>query len=185
MLARKSFNVVVTIRRFPVDKSLHIREKYALLILHVTANLMGILIVEAQDELTQRIVGIEALFLLTTNERELEIKIIGVAGFQIMHQGWDAQLLVVFRRAIAIDGEIHHNQEGVGVHIVVITSLTNRFIAKPQVDAKCAQHLQEVVVIANEVDHLVVGLIHLQLLHNIIVLANAKISNSLDTRKGL
>ena len=49
--------------------------------------------------------------------------------------------------------------------MVVLTRFFDRLVAKAKADAEAAQHLQQVVIVANQRNHLVVGLIHLLILH--------------------
>ena len=82
-----------------------------------------------------------------------------------MQQGWDAELLVGLELTVVVGREVDHRQEGVGVYIVVLARLHDCLITKTKADAETAQHLQQVVIIADERDHLVVRLIHLLILH--------------------
>ena len=83
MMLRKSLHIII-ITRTTVEQTLDIREEGLLLILHVTAYLMGILIIELQDQLRQGIVGIERLGELTTDIGQLEVEEIGMAGLEIV-----------------------------------------------------------------------------------------------------
>ena len=82
-----------------------------------------------------------------------------MTGFQIMQQGGDGYLLVGLELSIPINGEVHHRQEGVGVHMIVLTGLAYRLVAESQADAEAAQRLQQVVIITDERHHLIVWLV--------------------------
>ena len=82
-----------------------------------------------------------------------------------MQQGGYRDALVVFSDPDAVDGKVDHCQERVGVHAIALASLPHRFVTKAQADAEAAQSLQQVVVVADERYHLVLGLIYLLILH--------------------
>ena len=164
MMLRESLHIIV-IGRTPLYQRLHIGEERLLLVFHVTAYLVGILVVEAKNEFCQRVALVERFLQLATDIGQLEVQEIGVTGLQIVKQGGDGQLLVGLKLAIPIDGEVDHSQEGIGIHPVALAGFLNCLITKTKTDAETAQHLQEVVVIANQRNHLVVGLIHLLILH--------------------
>ena len=86
-----------------------------------------------------------------------------------MHESGHRQLFVVLGIAIAIDGEVDYGEEGVGVNVVILAGFLNGLVAEAQVDAKASQHLQEVVVIAYQRYHLVVGLVHLLISHTFLI----------------
>ena len=156
---------IVVVGGTPLYERLHVGEERLLLILHVAADLMGILVVEAQDELGQRLALVERLLQLTADIGQLKVEEIGVAGLQVVQQGGDAELLVGLELTVVVGREVDHRQEGIGIYIVVLTRLHDRLIAKTKADAETAQHLQQVVIVADERDHLVVRLIHLLILH--------------------
>ena len=75
---------VVVAHGFAVEQRLNVREKSFLLVFHVAANLLSILVVEAHDEVSQMVVLAQALFQFATDEGQLEVEVIGMAGLQIV-----------------------------------------------------------------------------------------------------
>ena len=92
-----------------------------------------------------------------------------MAGLQIVEQGRDGEALIGLKLTVAVNGVVDHRQERVRVHLVVLTGLLYGLVAEAQADAEAAQHLQQVVVVADERDHLVVRLIHLLISHNYVL----------------
>ena len=131
----------------------------------MAANLLGILIIEFHDELSQLVALADALLQLATDEGQLEVEIVGMAGLQVVQQRRHADALVIIIIGEVVDGEVDHRQESIGVYPVHLTGLSHRLVAKPQVDAKAAKCLQHTIIILDERDHLVLWLIHLQVLH--------------------
>ena len=148
-----------------VDQRLHIGEERLLLIFHVAAYLVGIFVVEAEDEFGERLTLIERLLQFATDIGQLEVEEVGMAGLQIVQEGGDGQHLVGPELTIAVDVVVDHCQEGIGIYAVVLTCFHDGLVAEAQTDAETAQHLQQVVIIANQRDHLVVCLIHLLIFH--------------------
>ena len=148
-----------------VDECLNVGEECALLIGHVAAYLVGILVVEAHDEASQRLVGIEAVLEFLPDEGQLEVEVVLVAGVEVVEQRGHTELLVVLVVTIPINGEIDDGKEGVGIHAVVVTGFTDGLVAEAQGDAEAAKGLQQVVIITDEGDHLVIGLILFLILH--------------------
>ena len=137
MMLRKGLYVVIAYRPF-LNKRLHVGEKRLLLVLHVAAYLMGVLVIELQDEASHMVCDINAFLELAPYERQLEVKKILMAGFQIMHERRNVEEFIFLKVAIPINGEVHDGQKGIGVHAIVLTGLTNGFIAKAEVDAERA-----------------------------------------------
>ena len=84
---------------------------------------------------------------------------------QVMQQRGDGKTVNIFFVAIAIDGEVDHREEGVSVHALIFAHLSDRLVAKTQVDAKRTKTLEDIVVVAYDGDQLVVSLIHFLILH--------------------
>ncbi len=88
-----------------------------------------------------------------------------MARFEIVQQRPYADLLVVLKFSCTIDGVINHSQESISVYMVVDTGLTHRLVAEAQTDAKASQSLQQIVIVADERNHLVVRFIHFLIFH--------------------
>ena len=88
-----------------------------------------------------------------------------MAGFQVVKQCGNRQLLVGLEVTVAVNRIVDDSQEGIGVNIIIFTRLLHRLVAKTKVDAKTAKHLQQVIIIADQGDHLIIRLIHLLILH--------------------
>ena len=71
---------VIVVGGTPFYQRLHVGEQRLLLIFHVTADLMGIFVVKAQDQLGQRLALVERLLQLPADIGQLEVEEIGVAG---------------------------------------------------------------------------------------------------------
>jgi hypothetical protein len=61
-----------------------------------------------------------------------------MARLQVMQQRRNADLIVILKVAIPIDGEVDYCQESVCVHCVQFTSLIDSLIAKAKINAKRA-----------------------------------------------
>ena len=164
VMLREGIDIIV-VGGMTVDQRLHIGEERLLLIFHVAAYLVGIFVVEAEDEFGEGFAFVERLLQLATDIGQLEVEEVGMTGLQIVEQGGDGQLFVGLEFAIAVDVVVDHCQEGIGIYIVILTRFHDRLVAEAQTDAEAAQHLQQVVVIANQRDHLVIRLIHLLIFH--------------------
>ena len=88
-----------------------------------------------------------------------------MAGFQIVQQCRNEKLFIGIKLTITINRKVNHSQESVGIHIVILTRLSDRFVTKTKTDTKTAKHLQQVVIIANKRDHLVIRFIHFLIFH--------------------
>ena len=131
----------------------------------MTANLMGILIIETQDQSCKRVVLIQRFLQLPTDKRQLEVEEISMTRLQIVHQGLNTDLLVGLKLAITVDGIVNHRQKSIGIYIIILTSLLHRLVAKAQTDTEAAKRLQQVIIIADQGNHLVIRLIHLLIFH--------------------
>ena len=157
---------VIVVGRAVVQQRLHIGEERLLLILHVATNLLRILIIELHDEPSQLVVLADAFLQLATDERQLEIKVIGMTGLQIVQQGRHADLLVILIVGEVVDGKVNHSQKRIGIHPIHLARLSHRLVAKAQIDAKAAQRLQYAVIVLDKRYHLILRFIHLQILHH-------------------
>ena len=88
-----------------------------------------------------------------------------MAGFQVMKQRGDRQLLVGLEVTVVVNRIVDDSQEGIGVNIVVFTRLLYRLVSKTKANTKTAKHLQQIIIIADQGYHLVIRLIHLLILH--------------------
>ena len=77
MVLRESLNVIVGIG-IPREQRLHVWEHHFLLILHVRADGMGVFVVEFEDEAGEVVFRIQGIHEFLSDERELEVKVIGV-----------------------------------------------------------------------------------------------------------
>ena len=89
-----------------------------------------------------------------------------MTGLKIVQQRRYADQLVGFKFSKVISRKVDHRQEGIGINVVVVTRLLHRLIAKAKVDAETSQHLQQIVIVADQRDHLVISLVHFLILHN-------------------
>ena len=132
-----------------LQQRLHIREQRLLLVFHVQANLASILVVEAENETCQgkatgrrrhvgNVVLVERLRQLPADVGQLKVEEIGMARFEIVEQGWDADLFIGIELSIPVSSIINHSQERIGVDIVILTGLLYGLVAKTQADAETA-----------------------------------------------
>ena len=149
-----------------LEQRLDVGEEGLLLVLHVAAYLLGVFFVEAHDEAAQGVAGADALLQFATDEGELEVEVVGVAGLEVVEEGGDADAVVVLEVGLVVDGEVDDGQEGVGVYVVHLAGLADGLVAEAEVDAEGAQGLQYAVVVLDEGDHLVTGFVHLEVLHD-------------------
>ena len=108
---------------------------------------------------------IERLLKFPADKGELEIEIVSMTRFQVMKQSGYRNLLVVLKLSAPINGKVHNSQKGIGINIIVLTGFFDSLVSKAQIDAKTAQCLQQVVIVADERYHLIIRLIHLLILH--------------------
>ena len=104
----------------------------------MTTDLLCVTLVQFHDEHPQRVVLVDALLQLTTDKRQLEIEVVGVAGFQVVQQRGDADLLVVLKVTIPINSEIDYRQKCVGIHMIHFACLADSLVAKAERDTKRA-----------------------------------------------
>ena len=71
---------------------------------------------------------------------------------------------------MTVDGEIHHSEKRVSIHILLLADLTHRLVAEAETYPEASQTLQQVVVVPYQEYHLVVGLIHFLILHRLVYL---------------
>jgi hypothetical protein len=82
-----------------------------------------------------------------------------------MQQRRHIDLFVIIKVREVIDGKVHHSQERIGIHSVRLTRLLDRQVAKAQIDTKTTQCLKHAIVVLDKHNHLILGLIHLHILH--------------------
>ena len=104
----------------------------------MAANLLCILVVEAQHELAKGIVAIDALLQFPADEGQLEVKVVAVAGLQVVQQGGHADALVAIVDGVVVDGVVDHGQEGVAVNTIQLTGLFHGLVAKTEMNAECS-----------------------------------------------
>ena len=114
----------------------------------------------------QVVVLVERALKLLANERQLKTKIVFVACTQILHQRRYRELVNVVEVAIAVNREVDHRKECVGVYILVTAYLAHRLVAKSQVYSETSKTLKQIVVVAYERYHLVACFVHFLLFHN-------------------
>ena len=160
MMLRECLYIII-IGRPSFQQCLHIREQCFLLVLHMTTYLMGVFVVESQYQSGQRVIFVQRLRKFSAYKGQLEVKEIGVTGFQIMHQRRNTDLLIGIKLTITVDGIVDHSQESIGIYIIILTCLFHGLITEAKTDAETAKRLQQVIIIADQRDHLIVRFIHL------------------------
>jgi hypothetical protein len=89
-----------------------------------------------------------------------------MAGLEIMDERGNRQTLGIVAVAIPVDGKVDHSQEGIGVYALVFADLLDGLVAKAEVDTKGSQTLQHIIIVPDDIDQFVIGLVHLLILHN-------------------
>ena len=148
-----------------IYKCLNIREYHLFLVLHVVGDAMGIVIIEFEDETSEIVLFVESLHKFLSDERQLEVDVVGMGSLEIMQKRRQRQAVGIVVLLIAIDGKVDHRQESIGIHLLLLTYLLDCLVAEAQVDAEATEALQYVVIVTNDADHLVVSFIHLLILH--------------------
>ena len=138
MVLGEGLHIIVT-GRAPLQQGLHIREERLLFVHHMTTYLMRVLIIETHDQLSERVVRVQRLREFTTDKRQLEVKEISMAGLQVMQQGRYGKHLVGLELTITVDGIVDDSQEGIGIHLIILTSLLYGLVTEAQADAKATQ----------------------------------------------
>ena len=85
---------------------------------------------------------------------------------EIMQQRGHRNTPILVTLPIAVDREIHYCEEGVCVHVLVFAYFLHRLVAKAQVDSEASQTLKDVVIVGDECNHLIVGLVHFLITHD-------------------
>ena len=67
-----------------------------------------------------------------------------------------------------------HKAFGLSVLFWTVGRIINRFVTKAQIDTETTQALKDVVIIANNADHLVISFIHLLIFHRCFILLRPK-----------
>ena len=153
------------LRPFALHECLNIGEECLLLVEHVAAHAMGVVVVEMQDDGRAGILGVERTFQFFADRGQLIVDGEAVGGQEVAHQRLDRDALVRFAWRHTVDEEIGGGQKGVAVHVLFVAHLLHRLVAEAKAYAKRCQTLQHAVVVADEVNHLVVGLVEFDLFH--------------------
>ena len=120
---------------------------------------MCVLVVEAHDKEDALVGLVERLLQFLADGRKLEVKEIAVRGAQVVEERFHGDAVVCGLGRISVDEEVDHGEEGVAIDALFGADLAHCLVAKAQSYAKGAESLQHAVVVADEVDHLVVGLV--------------------------
>ena len=126
-------------------------------VLHVACHLSSVLVVELQDKEGNSVGSraIDGFYQLATNGRQAEIHKVRMRGAQIVHQSRQANALhhlayVCVCRVLQV---VYYGQERGNVHARRATRIAHRLLAKSQLDAEAAHHLQHAIIIADNIAH--------------------------------
>ncbi len=150
---------------FSPNQRIDVWEQRFLLEQHVLSYLAGILVKQFHHQHPQPVPLVYRLCKFTAYERQLKIKVIHMAGFQIMQQRWNGQLLVIVKIGISVDGQIYHCKKCISIYSVVLAYLLHGLVAESKIYPETSQRLQQIVIVLYERYHLVACLIYLLLLH--------------------
>ena len=138
----------------------HISVDVLVLIVHVAAHFCGKLIIKLQDKEGYLVAcrTVDGLDELAADGRKPELHEIIVRTAQISHQGRERQRVHrvghIDRPPVGAD-KIHHRQESGCVHARRLARLGHRVVAKSQAESKPTDHLQDPIIITDDVPHVV------------------------------
>ena len=118
-----------------------------------------IFVVQSQNQYGEFVAFRQRLFKFAADGRQLEVEEIPVRCLQVCQQGLYGNPFVSTFRRIAVDEEVHHGEEGMAVHILAAAHFADRLVTESQTDAEGAEPLEHAVVVADDVNHLVVSLV--------------------------
>ena len=78
---------------------------------------------------------------------------------QVCQQGLYGNPFIGAFRRIAVDKEVDNGEECMAVYILAATHFADRLVTESQADAEGAESLKHAVVVADDVNHLVVSLV--------------------------
>lgn len=105
MMLRERLDVIIVGQLAPFQ-SLDIRENGTLLIEHVAAYGMSVLIVELHNETCHAVTIVKGLGQTSADEGQFKVKIIGMAGLQVVEQGGNGNLVDVLIIEVAVDSKV-------------------------------------------------------------------------------
>lgn len=158
VVAREGVDVVL-VAGLALDQLLDIGEEGLLLKLHVIANGAGILVEEFHDQTSEVVALVEGAFQFAPDGRKLVVEVVLVARTEILDERGQGNAVGIVEVAIAIDREIDDGEEGIGIYLLLLADLADRLVAKTKMDAKAAETLEQVVIVADKADHLILFLV--------------------------
>ena len=126
---------------------------------------MGIAVIHLHNETRQVVVLVKGLLQFLSDVCKLEVEEILMRGLQIMQKSGNRDAVIIVHYLIAIDREIHYQQKSKGVNPLVVTNFADGLITESKVNTETTQTLQEIIIVGNKTNHLIVGLVHLLILH--------------------
>ncbi len=94
-------------------------------------------------------------FQFAPDGRKLVAEVVLVARTEILDERGQGNAVGIVEVAIAIDREIDDGEEGIGIYLLLLADLADRLVAKTEMDAKAAETLEQVVIVADKADHLI------------------------------
>ena len=164
MMLREGVDVVVA-RHLIVEQGINIREHHFLLVFHVRTYLVRILIVELHDESCQIVVLVERLLQFLADKRQLEVQVILVAGLEVVDECGDGDAIGFVKVPMSVNGEVDEGEERVSVHVLLFAHFAHSLVTKAEVNTEAPQTLENTVVVGDERNHLVIGLVKFLVLH--------------------
>ena len=158
VMLREDVHVVIGLVLAP-QQCLDVWEERLLFVLHVQPDIVGVLIVESHYQHNKVVSLVQGLLELLPDGRQLEVQEIAVRGSQIVEQRLYGDFVVGRLRGISVDEEVDHGKESIAVDALSGTNLTDGLVTEAQPDAKGAKALQHTVIVADEVNHLVISLV--------------------------
>ena len=78
--------------------------------------------------------------------------------------------IIITLGCIIIDDIIHYSQEGIAIHILLMTHLLNTLIAKTKSYAKGVKTLKHAIIVADDFYHLIIRFVEFQSFHLLIII---------------
>ena len=119
-----------------------------------------------EDEVCEVVILIEGVPQRLTYGGQLEIEEEAVGCAQITKDRRHGYAFVRLLRRIAIDYEVDNSKKGVAVNSLLAAYILHRLVAKTKTYAKSSKSLKHAVIVADEVYHLVIGLVEFHTFHN-------------------
>jgi len=159
---------VVVLALLAFQQLIDVRKHVRVFVTHVVTHFLYIVVEKCQDEEGHFIVhrAVNGFEEFPTDGGKLEIEEIVVGILQIGHQRFHRNVVYGRRRTgMALVDEIGYGQESTAIYLMGKTDFFHRIVTKTQGKAKTAHHLQQAIIVADDVSHFVVGYVYMLFAH--------------------